>query len=78
MNIRNDAPTIKSHVDQYEQVHKAVLTNPYWFSDKAKLLDQTFSANNTKTRSRVIIDILRKAANSRSPFADQNSALADK
>jgi hypothetical protein len=78
MNIRCDAPTIKSRIDEDGKAHHAVLNNPYWFSDKPELLDQTFSANNTKTRSRVIIDILRRAANCKTAFANQYSALADK
>lgn len=78
MNIRCDAPTIKSGVDEHEQTHQEVLNNPYWFSDKPQLLDQTFSANNTKTRSRLMIDILRRAANCKTAFADQYSVLADK
>lgn len=78
MDIRIDALTTEARIDEYENAHHAVLNNPYWFSDKPKLLDQAFSANNTKTRSRVMIDILRRAANCKTAFANQCSALADK
>jgi hypothetical protein len=77
MNIRDPAPTIKSRTQEYDKAHHAVLNNRYWFNDEPRLLDQTFSAENTKTRSKIIIDILRRAAHSKSPFADQYSVLAE-
>jgi hypothetical protein len=48
MNIRDHAPRFKSRTQEYDKAHQAVLSNPYWFSDKPKLLSQTFSAENTK------------------------------
>lgn len=78
MNIRYETPTIEPLNREYEKAHHAILNNPYWFSNKSKLLKQTFSVENTKTRSRIVIDILGRAANSTSPFADQYPALIDK
>jgi len=78
MNIRDHAPTIKSRTQEYDKAHQAVLSNSYWFSDKPKLLSQSFSAENTKIRSKITIEILRRAAHSKSPFADQYSVLDDK
>ena len=63
MNIHNDVPTIKCHINEHEKAHHEVLNNPYWFSDKPQLLSETFSAEKTKTRSRKVLDILRRAEN---------------
>jgi hypothetical protein len=78
MTIRNDVQIIKSYSQASERAHQAVLHNSYWFSDKPRLLDNSFSAENTKTRSAVIIDILRRAAKRKTLFAEKCSELADK
>lgn len=78
MNIHNDVPTIKCHINEHEKAHHEVLNNPYWFSDKPQLLSETFSAEKTKTRSRKVLDILRRAEESQTWLSDELSALVDK
>ena len=49
----------------YQQAYAAVLNNPYWYSDRPRLLDETFNAKNTQTRADILIDVLRRAARRR-------------
>jgi hypothetical protein len=55
------APTERS-AQVYQQVYAAVLNNPYWYSDRPRLLGETFSAENTRKRTDIVIDILRRVA----------------
>ena len=66
--------------EAYNRAYAAVLSNPYWFSDRPRLLNKTFSAENTRKRAELLIDILHRAARRRRehPLAEQYLALATK
>jgi hypothetical protein len=64
--------------DAYETAHNEVLNNPYWFGDRPGLLTATFDAANTKARSKIVRDVLRRAGEVRSNVAHEYSILADK
>ena len=61
MNQR--APKTEPRAQVYQQAYAAVLNNPYWYSDRPRLLNETFNAENTRRRADILIDILRRAAN---------------
>ena len=70
----------QSQIFSYEQAYAAVLNNPYWYSDRPRLLSETFSAENTRGRADIVVDILRRAAK-RKPERQQSEqylSLADK
>lgn len=70
----------QSQIFFYEQAYAAVLNNPYWYSDRPRLLSETFSAENTRRRADIVVDILRRAAK-RKPERQQSEqylSLADK
>lgn len=66
--------------EAYKQAYAAVLNNPYWFSDRPRLLKETFNAENTRKRAELLINILRRAAGRRSEqhLTERYSSLVDK
>ena len=57
-----------------------MLNNPYWYSDRPRLLNETFSAENTKRRAEIVIYILRRAARRETEchLSEQYLSLADR
>jgi spore maturation protein CgeB len=41
-------PKIEFRAEIYQRAYAAVLTNPYWYSDRPRLLNETFNAVNTR------------------------------
>ena len=78
MNSLSDDSTIPCSTQGYERAYQEVLNNPYWFSDKPKLLGQTFNTEHTKARSKIITDILRRAGSARNNVTPEYSLLAGK
>ena len=76
----NQHAKIESVAQVYQRAQAAVLNNPYWYSDRPRLLNETFNAKNTRRRAEIVIDILRRAANRRSErhLSQQYLCLADK
>ncbi len=73
-------PKTASRAQVYQRAYAAVLNNPYWYSDRPRLLNETFNAENTRRRADIVIDILRRAARRRTErhLSHQYLSLVDK
>jgi hypothetical protein len=78
--MNRPTPKIQLHAEVYQQAYAAVLHNPYWYSDRPRLLKETFNAENTRRRADIVIDILRRAGRRRTErhLSQQYLSLVDK